>query len=258
MKSKFLKRLAPQNMFSLKDFRLTSLLDESKNRNTIYDDHENFFFEKLPWQFVKHRKYFDKNHRGFGENAFHSMWYFLFSEFKPKKCLEIGVYRGQTITLWALLCKYFGFDCHIAAVSPFSADGDAVSNYLKDIDYLSDTQLNHEYFKLPQPQYCVGLSTSIQAHEFVGQTKWDLIYIDGSHDIDVVRQDLELAINNLSSNGIIVMDDSSLYFDYVPRSNSFAGHPGPSQVALEYPQNHLRLLGGVGHNNIFIKIDTFN
>ncbi len=31
---------------------------------------------------------------------------------------------------------------------------------------------------------------------------------------------------------------------------------GPSQVSLDFPRNRLKLLGGVGHNNIFIKIDT--
>jgi len=256
MKLRFFKRLYPQNMFASKVPLLSSFFDGVNNRNTIYDSHEQFFFEKLPWKLVQHRKYFEKHHRGFGENAFHSMWYFLFSEFKPKKCLEIGVYRGQTLTLWGLLSKHFDFPCHIAGISPFTPAGDAVSNYLKDIDYLNDTKLNHEHFQLNQPQYCVALSTSTQAHQFVEQMKWDLIYIDGSHDLEVVQQDLELAITHLSSNGIIVMDDSSLYFDYAPKANSFAGHPGPSQVALDFPRNRLRLLGGVGHNNIFIKIDT--
>ena len=48
------------------------------------------------------------------------------------------------------------------------------------------------------------------------------------------------------------MDDSSLYFDYKPGPDSFAGHSGPSKVAKEISQNQLKLVGGVGHNNIFM------
>jgi len=35
-----------------------------------------------------------ENRRGFGENAFHTMWYLLLEEFKPATFLEIGVFRG--------------------------------------------------------------------------------------------------------------------------------------------------------------------
>ena len=57
-------------------------------------------FYHLPFSIINHRVYFSKEFRGFGEEAFHSMWYLLLSEFKPKNCLEIGVYRGQIISLW--------------------------------------------------------------------------------------------------------------------------------------------------------------
>jgi len=253
MKLRFLKRLYNYSQFTSKTNLLSPFLDKSMNRNKVYDNLERFFFENLPWQFIRHRNYFNKNNRGFGEDAFHSMWYLLFTEFKPKNCLEIGVYRGQVLTLWGLLSKHLNLQCNIAGISPFSSAGDTVSNYLSNIDYLADTMLNHKYFKLNQPQYCIEFSTSTLAHKFISQTKWDLIYIDGSHDYEIVKQDLDIAMCNIATNGLIVIDDSSLYFDYSPRSHSFAGHPGPSQVAKEYCTNYLSLLGGIGHNNIFRK-----
>jgi hypothetical protein len=37
------------------------------------------------------------------------MWFTLLCEFKPAQCLEIGVYRGQVVSLWGLIAKLSGF-----------------------------------------------------------------------------------------------------------------------------------------------------
>jgi hypothetical protein len=253
MKKKFLLRLLPKMLRSYRPAALSEIFLKKLSRNEIYEIMDDFYFQHLPLQFVKHRKYFSKNSRGFGEDAFHSMWYLLFSEFKPVNCLEIGVYRGQTLTLWGLLARHFKYSCNIECVSPFSSAGDSVSKYNNEIDYLDDTLKNHKYFNLGDPKYCVEFSNSDKAKSFISQKKWDLIYIDGSHDYDIVCDDFETSLKNLAPKGIIVMDDSSLYFDYAPGKKSFAGHPGPSRVAKEIVQNKMHLLGGVGHNNIFQK-----
>ena len=39
-------------------------------------------------------------------------------------------------------------------------------------------------------------------------------FYHGNHDYKIVKSDFELSISNLSDNGFIVMDDSSLYFDF--------------------------------------------
>lgn len=254
MKKKFLWRLLPKKLRSYQPTALSEIFKRGLSRNEIYKIMDDFFYQHLPWQFVEHRKYFSKNSRGFGEDAFHSMWYLLFSEFKPVNCLEIGVYRGQAITLWGLLAKQLNYTCNIGCVSPFSSVGDSVSQYNSGISYLEDTLENHHYFGLKDPECCVELSNSEKAKNFIAQRKWDLIYIDGSHDYEIVCEDFESSLNNLAPNGIIVMDDSSLYFDYTPDKRSFAGHPGPSRVAKEIAQSKLSLLGGVGHNNVFKKI----
>src|SRR5262245_35749231 len=61
-----------------------------------------YFYQELPPEIMAHRLYFRKQRRGFGENPFHVMWFLLFREFKPHNFLEIGVFRGQTISLAAL------------------------------------------------------------------------------------------------------------------------------------------------------------
>jgi hypothetical protein len=69
----------------------------------------------------------------------------------------------------------------------------------------------------------------------------------------VALADYEACVANLADGGLLVMDDSSLYTEYRPPRFAFAGHPGPSRVVQERAMKELRFLGGVGHNNVFIK-----
>lgn len=234
---------------------LTYLNGQNWSRDQIYDNLCKYFYYDLPGDFYQHRHFFDQiakgSYRGCGENPFHAMWYLLFKEFKPIHCLEIGVYRGQTISLWGLLGTYFQYNARISAISPFAPVGDEVSIYEEKLDYLEDTIENHAHFDLPTPEFCRALSTDPRALDLISSKKWDLIYIDGGHDYDVVLQDTKQAIKNLSPNGLIVMDDSSLYFNFSARDGRFQGHEGPSLVAKEMLESHqLELVIGVGHNNI--------
>jgi hypothetical protein len=243
-------------MFSrLKKMKSLSNYVAHTPRDETYKQLDEYFKKHLPYELIQHRQYFIQNSRGFGEHAFHAMWYLLFMEYKPLKCLEIGVYRGQVITLWALLGKILQYKPLVSAVSPFSSSGDSVSEYLVNLNYLADTLYNHDVLSLPRPHsLCVDFSNSKNARDFIGGEKWDLIYIDGSHDYEVVSSDFELSYAQLVSGGLIVMDDSSLYFEYSGGEGAFRGHPGPSLVAKEIlSSGRMRLIGGVGHNNVFQK-----
>lgn len=237
--------------YSEDELKLENLF-KRQNRFLVYKTMESFYKKRLPSKFLNHRKYFLKDARGFGEDAFHSMWYLIFSQYQPINCLEIGVYRGQTVSLWGLLAKHFKLDAKICGISPFLPAGDAVSSYRSDINYLEDTNNNFRKFKLQTPEFCISYSDTLDAHEFMNSRTWDLIYIDGSHDYNIVANDLIHACKNISNRGLIIMDDSSLYFGLPDEFQGFHGHPGPSKIALSIA-NALpnALLGGVGHNNIF-------
>jgi hypothetical protein len=251
-KLKFLLRVLPEKIRPYYCKNLSFLFKEKTQRNKIYNIMDKYFYYHLPFPLIKHRIFFSSDSRGFGEDAFHSMWYLFFFEFKPKNCLEIGVYRGQMITLWSLISKLLNQKTKIAALAPFESASDKNSKYLDDIDYLNDTKKNHELFNLEQPEYCIEYSTSRKAKEFVESKKWDLIFIDGNHDYEVVKSDFELSLNNLSKNGFIVLDDSSLYFDFTQKKyGGFTGHPGPSRVARDIAMKKMNFFGAIGHNNIF-------
>jgi predicted O-methyltransferase YrrM len=236
------------------DMKLSDAVKSFSTRNELYAYMHHYFHNMCSLDVQNHRKYFLCNQRGFGEDAFHAMWYMLLRDFKPKNCLEIGVYRGQVISLWALLALKFNFSCDVYGISPFTSAGDSVSSYLEDIDYMDDTIKNHSVFGLSRPNLLRAFSTDAEAKVLMESKNWDLIYIDGGHDYDTALSDYELSKINLAVGGVLIMDDSSLYTDFHPPKFSFGGHPGPSAVVKEKAFQELQFLGAVGHNNIFIKI----
>jgi hypothetical protein len=222
-------------------------------RNDFYQ--MMFFMYKfsLPPYIREHRDYFTKEKRGFGEDAFHAMWWKIFSEYKPVNILEIGVYRGQVISLWGLLADSLNYDCNICAISPFNSTGDEVSNYSNSINYYQDTKNNIKKFTKQNINLYQYLSTDMEAIKLIKNSTWDLIYIDGSHEFEIALQDYNICKDSLGENGILILDDSSLYTDFNPNFFSFKGHPGPSRVVKEYAELELKQIMSVGHNNVFIK-----
>src|ERR1043165_6260403 len=80
-----------------------------------------YFHLFLPKPLKAHRAYFKLEQRGYGEDAFHTMWYLLYQKFKFKNFLEIGIYRGQTISLLGLLAREEGNDIELTGISPFTS-----------------------------------------------------------------------------------------------------------------------------------------
>ena len=214
----------------------------------------HYFHTHLPESLRAHRNYFTHGGRGFGEDAFHVMWFLLFNEFQPESFLEIGVYRGQTLSLAALLAQQFHLNCFVQGISPFSSAGDSTSSYRPNVNYYEDTLKNFDRFGLSHPKLLRAYSTDPEVLQLIGSRLWDMIYIDGNHDYDVVRQDWEVCSRNLKPGGIIVIDDASLGTSFRPPGFASAGHLGPSQVVQEIDRSRFRELLHVGHNRVFQKI----
>jgi hypothetical protein len=212
-----------------------------------------FHSPHFPDELKRHRQYFLQDQRGFGEDAFHVMWWMLYRKMRPKRFLEIGVYRGQTISLAALLHRTMGIDGYITGISPFSPAGDSVSTYRGNLDYLLDTQSHFRAFDLPAPDLLRAYSTDQTATERISQAAWDAIYIDGNHDYEVAKADWSACSASIKSGGIIVLDDAALGTAYKPPLFATAGHPGPSRLAAEIDATGFREILRVGHNRVFQK-----
>lgn len=234
-----------------KDLTFTQAVSQYSDRNELYAYMHHYLWHLAPAEIREHRSYFSSGRRGFGEDAFHAMWWLLMREYRPRHALEIGVYRGQVTSLMGLIAKLCAFECEVHGISPFSPAADAVSKYIKNVDYLEDTLASNRRFVLSAPHFLKALSTDPIAVEHIRSIRWNAIYIDGNHDYEVALADYKVCRDSLAQGGLLVMDDSSLYTDYSPAKFSFAGHPGPSRVVKELAFSELRFLGGVGHNNVF-------
>jgi len=237
------------------ELSFSGAIQRFQDPNTLYRHMHQYYLYRCPQIIRDHRSFFSQNARGFGEDAMHAMWWLFMLERKPIRCLEIGVYRGQVISLWALIAKYLHRSCDIHGISPFSALGNSVishyGHYVKGIDYYADVLANHDRFQLPYPTLVKSLSTDPVATAHIAARAWDLIYIDGSHDYEIVLADYQLCRQHLAPGGVIVLDDAAAFTDYRPPPFAFAGHPGPSRVATENAMKEMRFLGGIGHNLLF-------
>lgn len=232
------------------DLSFSEVMSRYHSRSDVYAYMHHCFRYQCPTEITGHREYFRQGNRGFGEDAHYAAWWLLLKEYRPTTCLEIGVYRGQTVCLWALIGDLEGMQLDVHGVSPFDATGDQVSKYRSDIDYLEDTKDNFSHFGLPLPTFVRDLSTGTTAVSHIAGRTWDLVYIDGCHDFDVALSDYQLCKEKLSGHGLLVLDDASAGA-WSPPPFAFAGHPGPSKVAAEHAMCEMSFLGAVGHLNFF-------
>jgi hypothetical protein len=69
-----------------------------------------------------HRDWVEQNSWGFEGRAFHYMWYLLLKDDvltrHSPSLLEIGVYKGQVISLWALIAQHVSRPVEITGISP--------------------------------------------------------------------------------------------------------------------------------------------
>lgn len=232
---------------------LTNFQNSIRYPTEYYITAYRYFHLFLPKALRDHREYFQQEKRGFGEAAFHTMWYLLYQKYNFKNFLEIGVYRGQVMSLISYLAKIYNKSIDIYGISPFDKSGDEVSKYV-DIDYIGDIFKNFEIFSLQRPNLTNAYSTDLAAMDLISSRYWDCIYIDGSHDYEIVVKDWSLCSQYTKEGGIIIIDDSALYTDYKPTPFSFKGHPGPSKAADEVDKSKFKEILKVGHNRVFQKL----
>lgn len=237
----------------LHDFLRADWSRSLREPTTFYIEALRYFHQELPTEMKDHRAYFTANRRGFGEDAFHTLWWMLFEKFRPTNFLEIGVYRGQTLSLAALLQRHFGIKGKVVGISPFLPAGDLVSTYRRDVNYLDDTLANFAHFNLPVPDLVKAFSTEEIAIAQIAGEGWDLIYIDGNHDYEVAREDWNHCSAAVKPGGLIALDDSGLTSSYQPPLFATCGHPGPSRLANEIDRSLFREILQVGHIRIFQK-----
>lgn len=199
------------------------------------------------------RDFVEKNAFGFGERSFYYMWVMIIREMGERfNFLEVGVFRGQILSLVREISNMYGKDAGIWGLTPLdSTDGHWESDYENDVQHI------HDLFNLKQPNIIKGLSTDQKAIQQAGKRQYDIVYIDGGHAYEVVKSDLNTFPKMLKKGGLLVIDDCCNSFN-VP-FGYFAGIEPVTRAVDETlppftPNNEFEFLFNVVHNRVYRKL----
>lgn len=164
-------------------------------------------------ELLAHRKFIEENHYGMGERCFHWLWRLIVDEMPLAfKFLEVGVYKGQILSLVRLLTNRTGQHAEVTGVtllSSFAGDTDEFPPY-PDGDYDKYIVHLHERFDLAQPRLIVGDSTAQATQQAAAKHgPYNLVYIDGCHEYNYVMKDLMVYPKMVKPGGLLVVDDCS-------------------------------------------------
>lgn len=149
-----------------------------------------------------HRDWVQNNIWGFGERSFHYLWKLLLSELpESPKILEIGCFRGQTLSLFKLLRP----DALVFGITPLDTSGG-----MWESDYGTDIKRIHDKFGVELPVLIIGQSQDdSMVYEAMKQSPFDVVYIDGSHIKSDVDQDFKNYSPMVKFRGYLVVDDAA-------------------------------------------------
>jgi hypothetical protein len=230
--------------------------------------------DSVPW-LKAHRDFVERNRLGYGQRAFHYSWWLMVLDLaaagRPLRLLEIGVFKGQILSLVALCAKSLGLVPRLVGVSPFRGNREGsfwrsatrvifdseyrrqylLGNLHPDGDHLADiARLFDEFgldFSLVVPVR--GLSTAPEVLERVRSERFTLVFIDGDHSYDVARSDIVNFAPLVEPGGYLVVDDAA---NDLPGSGYFKGIKEVSRACREVDEmpSFSNVLN-VGHNRIF-------
>lgn len=250
-------------------------INNEQNNNQIHAD----FTEKtnlIPY-LKSHRDFIEEQNLGFGDRAFTYMWFLILNYVKDNNLkgglLEIGVFKGQVISLWSLISREINLNNEIIAITPLKGTiplpsifrrvlrriskryNDMVKslNHYEYIDYLSIIKSLFKNFDLPfnKLEIYKGYSTDNSILEKVNKKPFSVIYMDGDHTYDVVKKDIDNYSKLLHQGGLLIMDDAACN---IPGTSFWKGHQSVSDAALVIESLGFKNLLNVGHNRIYQKL----
>lgn len=225
-----------------------------------------------------HRDWVESNSWGFGDRAFHYMWYLLMRDDillrSDPRMLEIGVYKGQIISLWSLIAKQAQKTVSVYAVSPLRGNvppsgwglGRAqlllsqryrrkqqAGNLYKRLDYFSCIQGIFAEFDLDlnTVRLIKGYSQDDRVKRAIGDTNFDVVYIDGGHLYEEVSHDIQYYGDKVKLGGYLVMDDAA-YF--LPGDVFWKGRESVALAAQNIHESMFENVLNVGHNRVYKRI----
>ena len=157
-----------------------------------------------------HRDHVEKHAYGFGERCFLWLWKLIVDEMPPSfRFLEVGVYKGQILSLVRLLANMADKEATIYGLTLLSSFGGDGTTF-PDEDYAAHIRNLHDHFSLVHPLILHGDSTDPNMQELAEMRgPYDVVFVDGCHDYDYAYKDLTFYPNLVKKGGYLVVDDSA-------------------------------------------------
>jgi Methyltransferase domain len=226
---------------------------------------------------ASHRRYVEENHLGFGDAAFHYLWLLILMKVTATaspRLIEIGVYKGQIISLWALLLRNLNCSGEIHAISPLRGDPISRSNLMRRVrgvlsaryrerlrngdfyesaDYEQIIRQLFQHFGLEWQHIKLhrGLSTDALIRSTVQDEIFDVVYVDGDHTYAGALADYEFFGPRVRPGGFLIADDAGCN---LPGTTFWKGHPSVSEAAKVIPHLGFRNVLNVGHNCVYQRL----
>jgi cephalosporin hydroxylase len=194
-----------------------------------------------------HRDFVESNAHGFGERSFGWLYKLMVDEMpKEFSFLEIGIFRGNSLSLFKLLADMAGKKIKRFGVSPMdSSDGHWESDYFYDAAHI------HQVFNLKK-DYLIyhGSSTKDEIIQRAGSTApYDIVYIDGCHEYDYVVSDLDHYAPMVKQGGYLLIDDACN--DLKMKFGYFQGIDPVTKAVLEWENDEFEFVFNVVHNRLY-------
>lgn len=226
-----------------------------------------------PWLHA-HRSQIEKEKLGFGDAGFHAMWLCLMQSaarrFGQVRALEIGVYKGQVISLWALIARHWQIDLQISAVSPlagrarpsrllewlryrldpaFRASIDN-GNFYEEADYEAIVRALFARYDLSFDRVRLhrGFSTDPKLLAGLADETFHVIYVDGDHTRAGAEHDFRTFGPKVVPGGWLIADDAACD---VPGTVFWKGHRAVSDAVGVLAELGFTNVLNVGHNRIY-------
>ena len=223
----------------------------------------------------RHRDFVELNEYGFGDRSFHYLWKLLVDQMSDQfSFLEVGVFKGQILSLVPLLARASNRRCRTYGVTPLTSYRDRNSVYA-DTNYRQAIEDIFRRFEVPldDMEIVQGFSTDEDVQRRAAdRAPYDIVYLDGCHEYEVVIQDLRNYAILVAPGGYLVVDDAStsLNMPTLPidrtttlgatqkRANvaAYTGHEDVGRAVGELldPNPDFEHLFAVGHNRVWRRV----
>lgn len=204
------------------------------------------------------------------------MWARLVDEaadrFGPVRALEIGVFKGQVISLWSLLNRERALRLSIAALTPMSGQPKPRQGKLLEwFRYRLDRQFrervdNGDFYEVEDYEEIIhrhfsrhgldfntiglhrGYSTDPKILNELKDASYHLIYVDGDHTLAGARHDFHTFGPKVVPGGWLIADDAGCD---LPGTAFWKGHSAVSEAVLDLPALGFTNVLNVGHNRVY-------